>query len=62
MRKCIASVNGECSNKYGFICGIKCNGYSDNCSLKKSYDKIETAYRVIQKSLSNALGIKGDVE
>lgn len=39
MNKCIASKNGVCQNKNAY--GLKCEGYSTKCKVKKAYDAVE---------------------
>ncbi len=60
MNKCIASVDGICRNNIGF--GTKCEGYSDKCSLKPTYDMMQRVAENARDSIKRAFGIKGDSE
>lgn len=60
MNKCIASEDGICRNVIGF--GTPCNGYSDKCALKPSYDTAERIARNAQESIKRMFGINGDRE
>lgn len=39
MNKCIASKDGVCQNIKAY--GLKCEGYSTKCKVKKAYDTME---------------------
>ena len=58
--KCMASQDGICRNVYGF--GIKCNGYSEQCRLKPTYNTLENIINNATKSMRRAHGIVGDQE
>lgn len=58
--KCMASQDGICRNVYGF--GIKCNGYSERCRLRLTYNTLENRINNAIKSMRGAHGIVGDQE
>lgn len=58
--KCMASQDGICRNVYGF--GIKCNGFSEQCRLKPTYNTLENIINNATKSIRRAHGIVGDQE
>lgn len=60
MYKCTASIDGICRNVWGN--GTKCNGYSSKCSLRPTYERLYRVADSLEKSIKNALGIKGDCE
>ena len=58
--KCMASQDGICRNVYGS--GIKCNGYSERCRLRPTYNTLENRINNAIKSMRGAHGIVGDQE
>lgn len=60
MGKCIASENGICRNVIGF--GTKCNGYSENCSLKPHYDYLQKVHENAINAVKRSFGIKRNRE
>ena len=58
--KCLASQDRICRNVYGF--GIKCNGYSEQCRLRPTYNRLENIINNVTKYMRGAHGIVGDQE
>lgn len=57
--KCPASIDGICRNVIGI--GTPCHGYSKECKLKPTYDKLTQVAENLETSIKRAFGIKGDV-
>lgn len=55
MKKCTASQDGICRNAYAF--GIRCSGYSDGCSLRRHFVRMEWYIRRIAGYAGKALAL-----
>lgn len=57
--KCTASIDGICRNVIGN--GTKCNGFSQECRLRATYERLQQIEESLESKIKNCFGIKGDV-